>query len=133
MFECDTAHRRSVAVLCKLFKIRCNPMHPLNDALPGPYVPVRVTRGALVAHRYTYVPPRCRTSRYRRTFVPLSVFLWNDLADPIFDGVGLAGFKMKANAFLFAKLLYLYYSLLLFFIFSSFCLQVGIVGLGSSD
>ena len=31
------------------------------------------------------------------------------------------------------KLLYPYYSLLLFFPFSSFCLSVGIVGLGSSD
>ena len=27
-------------------------MQPLNDALPGPYVPVWVTRGALAAHRY---------------------------------------------------------------------------------
>ena len=54
VFECDIAHRRSVAVVCMLNKIRCNPMHPLNGALPGPYVPVRVTRGALVAHRYTY-------------------------------------------------------------------------------
>ena len=81
VFECDIAHRRSVAVLCMLYKIRCNPMHPLNDALPGPYVPVRVTGGALVAHRYTYAPPRCRTSQYRRTFVPLSVSLLNDLAN----------------------------------------------------
>ena len=40
VFECDIAHRRSVAVLCMLYKIRCNPMHPLNSALPGPYVPV---------------------------------------------------------------------------------------------
>ena len=62
VFECDIAHRRSVAVLCMLYKIRCNPMNPLNDALPGPYVPVRVTRGALIAHRYTYAPPRNRTS-----------------------------------------------------------------------
>ena len=50
VFECDIAHRRSVAVLCMLHKIRCNPVHPLNGALPGPYVPVRVTRSALVAH-----------------------------------------------------------------------------------
>ena len=53
VFECDIADRRSVAVLCMLYKIRCNPMHSLNDALPGPYEPVRVTRGAMVAHRYT--------------------------------------------------------------------------------
>ena len=54
MFEFDIAHGRSVAVLCMLYKIRCNPMHPLNDALPEPYVPVRVTRGALVALRKLY-------------------------------------------------------------------------------
>ena len=102
VFECDIAHRRSVAVLCILYKIRCNPMHLLNDALPGPYVPVRVTRGALVAHRYTYAPPLCITSQHRRTFVPRSVSLWNDLADPVFDGVGLAGFKSRVNAFSFA-------------------------------
>ena len=34
VFEYDIAHRRSVAVLCMLYKISCNPMHPLNDALP---------------------------------------------------------------------------------------------------
>ena len=31
------------------------PMHPLYGTLPVPYEPVRVTRGALVAHRYTYI------------------------------------------------------------------------------
>ena len=104
VFECDIAHRRSVAVLYMMYKIRCNPMHLLNDALPGPYVPVRVTRGHMVEHRYTftYTPPGCRTSQYRRTFVLLSVSLWNDLANPVFDGVGLAGFKSRANAFLLA-------------------------------
>ena len=96
------AHRRSVAVLCMLYKIRFNPMDPLNDALPGPYVLVRVTRGALVAHRYSYAPPSCRTSQNRRTFVPFSVSLWNDLADPVFDGVGLVGFMSRSNAFLLA-------------------------------
>ena len=75
VFECDIAHRRSAALLCKLYKIRRNPMHPLNDALTGPYVQVRVTRGALVAHQYTYAPPRCRSSPYRMPFVPLSVQL----------------------------------------------------------
>ena len=102
VFECDIAHRRSVAFLCMLYKIWCNPMRPLNDELPGPYVPVRVSRCALVARRYTYAPPRCRTSQYRRIFVHLSVSFWNDLADPVFDGVGLSGFKSRANAFLLA-------------------------------
>ena len=102
VFECDIAHRRSVEVLCMLYNIRCNPVHPLNGALPGPYVPVPVTRGALVAHRYAYLPPRCRTTQYSRTFIPFSVSLWNDLANPVLDGVGLAGFKSRANAFLLA-------------------------------
>ena len=105
VLNCNLSHRRSVAVLCMLYKIRCNPMHPLCGALPVPYVPVRVTCGALIAHRYTYVPPCCRTSQYRRTFISLSVFLWNDLVDPIFDGVWLAGFKSRSNGFLLAKLL----------------------------
>ena len=35
MFECDIAHRRSVAIQYMLYKIRCNPVHPLNGALPG--------------------------------------------------------------------------------------------------
>ena len=71
-------------------------MHPLNGALPGSFVPARVTRGALVAHRYTYAQPRCRT------FIPFLVSLWNDLASSVFDGVGLAGFKSKANTYLLA-------------------------------
>ena len=102
VFECDIAHRRSEAVLCMLYKIRCKAMHPLNGALPGPYVPVRVTRDDLVTHRYTYAPPRCRTLQYSKTFTLLSVSLWNDHANPVFDGVGLAGFKSRVNAFLLA-------------------------------
>ena len=58
-----------------------------------------VTRGALVAHGYTYASPRCRTSQHRRTFVLLSVSHGNDLADPAFDGVGLTGFNSRANPF----------------------------------
>ena len=88
-------------------------MHSLNGVLPGPHVPVRVTCGALFAHRYTYAPPRCRTLQYRRTFIHLSVSLLNDLADAVFDGVGLEGFKSRANVFYWPKLLYPYYCLLL--------------------
>ena len=102
VLNCNLSHRRSVAVLSMLYKIRCNPMHPPCGALPVPYLPVRVTRGALIAHRYTYAPPRCRTLQYGMTFIPLSVSLWNDLVDPVFDGVGLAGFKSRSNAFLLA-------------------------------
>ena len=118
VFEYDIAHRRSVAVLCMLYKIRCNPVHPLNGALPGPYVQVRVIWFALVAHRYTYAPSRCRTSQYSKTFIPLS----NDLANPVFDGVGLAISRAGPMHFYWPELLYPYYGLQLFFPFSSFCL-----------
>ena len=73
-----------------LFKIKSNTMHPLRGSLPLPYVPARVTRGAMVAHRHSFVPPRCITSQYRRSFVPLSVSPWNDLSDTVFDGVSRA-------------------------------------------
>ena len=75
-------------------------MHPLYDALPEPYVTVQVTRGAMVAHRYTYGPPRYRISQYTMTFIPLSESLWNDLADPVFSsGARRKLFKSKAKAF----------------------------------
>ena len=96
MFESD------LAVLCVLYKMRCYPLHPLYGALPVPYVPVRVTRGAVTAHRVTYEPPRCRISQYSRTFISFSVSLWNNLSDPVFDVVGLAGFKSRVNVSLLA-------------------------------
>ena len=52
VLECNLAHRRSVAELCMLFNIKSNSMHSLSAALPLPYVPARVTRGALVGHRH---------------------------------------------------------------------------------
>ena len=64
VLDCNLAHRRSVAELCMLFKIKSNTMHPFNGVLPLPYVPARVTRGALVAHRHSLTPPRCRTAQY---------------------------------------------------------------------
>ena len=102
VLECNLAHRRSVAECCMIFKIESNPMHPSSGALPLPYVPARDNLGALVAHWHSFASPRCRTSQYRRSFVLISVSLWNDLSDPEFDGVGLAGFKSRANAFLLA-------------------------------
>ena len=104
-----------------LYKIGCNPMHPLCGALSGSYVPVRVTRGAVIAHRFTYAPLRCRTSQYRRTFIPLSVSLWNDVSDPLFDGVRLAGFKSTTNAFLLACCSLIFCLLLFSLSLLSFC------------
>ena len=102
VFECDIAHRQSMAVLCTLYKIRCKAMHPLNGALPGPYVPVLVTHGALVTHRYTYAPPSCPCGMILLT--PYSmVWDWR---------VSRAGPML----FYWPKMLYPFYNLLLFFL-----------------
>ena len=109
VFECDIAHRRSVAVPCMLCKTRCNPLHPLNGALPGPYVPARVTHGALVTHRYTYAQSRCRTSQYRRLLFPsqcapgtISLTLYSILWDCLVSRAG-------PMLFYWHTLLYSYY------------------------
>ena len=102
VLNCDLSHRRSVAVLCMLYKIRCNPKHPL----------FRRSTCALCASP-GYMLCFDRTSVYLcasplqnlavpQNFYSLSFSLWNDLVDPLFDGVGLAGFKSWSNAFLLA-------------------------------
>ena len=104
VFECDIAHRRSVAVLCMLYKIRCNPMLLLNMVL---YLD-RMCQCELHAVPWAHIgismrmQPRCTTLQYHRTFVSLSVSFWNALADPEFNGLGLADFKSRANIFLTA-------------------------------
>ena len=75
VFECNIAHRLSVAVLCMMYTIRCNPRHSLYGALPLPCVQARLTRGALVAHRHAYI---CASSLQNLTvshdfYFPLSV------------------------------------------------------------
>ena len=73
VFEFNIAHRRSVAVLCMFYKIRCNPVHPLTGALPGPHVPVRV-HAVLWSHIGTLM--RCLAAEPRSTadfYSPLGV------------------------------------------------------------
>ena len=100
--DCNLSHRRSIASLCMLFKIRSNSQHPLYSSLPPQFVPARVTRYALASHMFAYLSPFCRTSQYSRSFVPHSVSLWNSLGQSVFDGDGLADFKNRANTFLLA-------------------------------
>ena len=85
---------------------------------------MRVTHGALVADRHSFASPRYRTSQYHRTFVPISVSLWNDLSDPVFDCVGLeqnsiAEQMLRADPILFCwpnlLFLFVYYYYLFFF------------------
>ena len=102
VFECDISHshRRSVAVVC----IRCSPVTLLMVLYLDPTCQCWL-HAVLWSHISicTYAPPRCRTLQYSRTFIPFSVSLWNDLANPVFDGVGQGGFKNRANASLSAQ------------------------------
>ena len=68
-------------------------------------MPARVTRGALIGLTSVYLCVSILAAEPRSTAVIFSLLLsqWNDLDDPIFDGVGLAGFKSRANAYLLAQ------------------------------
>ena len=64
-------------------------MHPLYGALPGPYVPVQVTRVHLCSSSL-------QNLAVPNDFHSIVTILWNKLGDPVFDDVGLAGFKRWA-------------------------------------
>ena len=113
VFECDIAHRRSVPILCMLYIIRSGvPVHPLNAWCSTCIVCASVGYTRCSGRESVYLcAPRTRLSQYFSTFILLSVSLRDDLADPVFDSVGLVGFKSKANAFYWLKLLYPFFLL----------------------
>ena len=126
-------HHHTVALLCMLFKIGWNPMHPLYGALPVPYVPVWVTRSAVIAHLYTYAPPRYRTSQYilqdfySLVNIPVERSWW-----PRIRWCGVGGFQEQGQC-LFIGLAASSLFVSCCFTFFSFILWDGIVGLWSSD
>ena len=69
VFECDIAHRRSVAVLCMLYKIGYNWMRPLYRALPGPYVPSTGYTRCFGRTSVHLCPSSPKNSQYRRTLL----------------------------------------------------------------
>ena len=76
VLNCNLSHRRSVAVLCMLYKIRCNPMHPLCGTLAVPYVPVQVTHGTLkILVRYLWASPLQNLAEPQNFYSPLSISL----------------------------------------------------------
>ena len=70
------------------YKIRCKPMHHLYSVLPE-----SMCRTALHAVLWFM-----RLLAVPLIFIP-SVSLWNNFGDHLFYGVGLAGFKSRANTF----------------------------------
>ena len=131
VFECDRAHRWSMAVLCMLYKIRCNPMHPLYGARPVPYVPVQVTRGAVIAHRYTYVFSLQNVAVLQDFYSPVSISVAQSWW-PRIGWCGTGGFQVHGQCLFVNLAARLFFSPAVF-PFSSFILWVGIVELGSLD
>ena len=72
------------------------------------YVPVWITRGALASYGFGRTSVYLCSCSLQYLAVPHDFYssfgclLSNDLADPVFDGVGLAGFKRRAIALLLA-------------------------------
>ena len=111
--------RKIGSLLCLLYKIRCKPVHPLNGARMcqcGLHAVLWSHIGTLM-HRLAAEP--CNIAEL---LIPFSLSLWNDHANPVFDGVGLVGSRAGPMFLYWPRLLYPYYSLLLFFPFSYFCL-----------
>ena len=100
VFECDIAHRRYVAVLCMVFKIRCNPIY-------APSLSCSIYRMCqcglhAVLWSQTCILMRLLTAESRSTAGLLfpSQCLCGTIMPTLYSmhGVGLEGFKSRANA-----------------------------------
>ena len=97
LVQCNLQHRRNVAALCMLYKVRANSAHPLNSRLPPPYVPPRALRHHARHHAHQLSSVHSRTSQYQRTFVPHTTRLWNSLGQDVAFEEGLQKFKTTAH------------------------------------
>ena len=115
MFECDIAHHRSVAVLCMLYKIRCKEMHPLNGALPGPYVQCGL-HAVLGAHISTFMHRLAAELRSTAGFVfPSRCPCGMILLTPYSMVWDWRVSRAETMLVYWTKMLYPFYNLLLFF------------------
>ena len=100
LVQCDLQHRRNVAALCMLYKVRANAAHPLNSRLPLPYMAPRPLRRHAQQHAHQLSAVHSRTSQYQRTFVPEISRLWNSLGQTVTFEEGLQKFKTTAHRYL---------------------------------
>ena len=119
VFECDIAR----GVLCMLYNIRCKAMHPLNGALHGQYVPVRVyavlwSHIGTLMHRLA-AEPRSTAGLLFPSRCPCGMMLLASYSMVWDWRVSRAGPML----FYWPKMLYPFYNLLLFF--PSLLLSIG--------
>ena len=115
-----------MAVLCMLYKIRCNPKHPLCGTLPVPYVSVRVTRGADRISVYFCASPLQNIAVPQDFYSPqcLSGIIW--LTPYLMVGIG--GFQEQVQC-LFVGLVALSFFVFNYFPFLFFS-SIGLWGWG---
>ena len=89
-------HRSLVSCLCMLYKFFFSENHPLSGAIPPIAVHRKPTRASLVAHEFNLTNVRCSTEQFKRSFIPFSVSVWNDLPSHCFGG-SLVEFKKLVN------------------------------------
>ena len=92
MPECDLVHRPSVSVLCMMYKIRCNPLHPLYGALPLPYVPVRRWSHIGTLTRLLAAEPRSIAGFYSLVSISVERSWW-----PLIRWCGTGGFQEQVQ------------------------------------
>ena len=79
----DLWHRCSTNSLCMLFKICCNPKHPLYSDLPGLFRSAKITSGALSFNNVAFSVVRFNTTQFSRSFIPAVTILWNDFPNHV--------------------------------------------------
>ena len=77
------------------YKIRCNPNHSLEAALPRVHVPARLTRLAVSVHSRYLDVLRCRTVQFGWSYVPACAQFWNSSDEPCFADYEVATFKSQ--------------------------------------
>ena len=134
MFHCTLFVMLSTCTGCSIapslwcsLPVQDVPLHPLCDALYlyrmfhcSLFVMLSTCTGCSIADCTPWFDRTsvylCGSLHYRSTFIPLLVSLWNNLADSVFYGVGLVGFKSRANVFFIVLSCSFPFRLLLFFI-----------------
>ena len=91
---CDMWHIRRVVALSLFYRIRGSAGHSVGQLFPQLFMASRPTPAIiLLCIPFTLVSPRCHTSQYLRTLIPVCVSLWNMLDESDFAGNGLGALK----------------------------------------
>ncbi|MEO1808644.1 MAG: reverse transcriptase family protein, partial [Bacteroidota bacterium] len=95
----DLDHRRMISCLSMFHKYYFSGELPLSSLIPDPLPLVRSTRFAERQHPHALCIPLCRTSQFKRCFLPRTVKQWNELPAGVMQE-DLNSFKRRCNSVL---------------------------------